>query len=542
MANFNVRVTIVTEEETITSLRNMNDKRTEHGASLWVKSRLETCKIFTKVRFDPFLKLFGWIDNAWQKIAETWLTPVGVSTWTEEWEVNLEEYASSPPQDFKYMLTAEWPEGPVMPVQIIETIDAKYMDCAPAPIMGSISGQKTDQDGNPVPGVTIKLYRQNENGQFVKIDEMVTDANGNYRFDNLEVGVYKVAEVVPEGWEPIGPTESGELVIDGDHKEWTFNFQNRRIPVEVESACIATVGSVTWLKNDIVANGTIQGRNTNMWAIKLRGQGPPEDHPRNDPNVFDWGKGSSGSWSFTREWKNRSDFGDWYQGWVRTPDGEWITSPKCEFKPVGYCPNCPPEEHIEKQEPEKIQKVFFARACSVGYCNTITLPTEVLLRSTFDYQVPYKGETLQPIVIQTLVGPINKLLFDFTWVQDGNNFPIQDENGNPIRDTYGEDVVDSSISCSLTVGFWDLTPDLVAMYQAPQTVYNWQYAVIREWKLLDNSQVSWDQVGLWARELMKKGELPLSVINDFGEKQVDLSKLPAPTGQTSPTVVVANAQ
>src|SRR3990167_5665990 len=54
MANFNVRVTIVTEEETITSLRNMNDKRTEHGASLWVKSRLETCKIFTKVRFDPF--------------------------------------------------------------------------------------------------------------------------------------------------------------------------------------------------------------------------------------------------------------------------------------------------------------------------------------------------------------------------------------------------------------------------------------------------------------------------------------------------------
>src|SRR3990167_8754762 len=63
------------------------------------------------------------------------------------------------------------------------------------------------------------LRNMNENGQFVKIDEMVTDADGNYRFDNLEVGVYKVAEVVPEGWEPIGPTESGELVIDGDHKE-----------------------------------------------------------------------------------------------------------------------------------------------------------------------------------------------------------------------------------------------------------------------------------------------------------------------------------
>ena len=75
--------------------------------------------------------------------------------------------------------------------------------------LGSISGYVYhDVDDNgvreiddpPIENVTVELY-QLVDGEYVKINETKTDANGFYKFDSLDIEqTYAVKEIQPEGW------------------------------------------------------------------------------------------------------------------------------------------------------------------------------------------------------------------------------------------------------------------------------------------------------------------------------------------------------
>ncbi len=116
-------------------------------------------------------------------------------------------------------------------------------------IKGSISGIKfedTDNDGSKkeagestLSGWTIRLYEVGE--PWVLIDSDVTDEDGEYEFDDVPEGSYKVCEVMQEGWTQTFATsgsansspnssEEGSLCqtvnIDTDEEKNTKNFGN----------------------------------------------------------------------------------------------------------------------------------------------------------------------------------------------------------------------------------------------------------------------------------------------------------------------------
>jgi hypothetical protein len=328
---------------------------------------------------------------------------------------------------------------------------------------------------------------------------------------------------------------SAEMVVEGKTYSDSAILEGAICGPELEEgACVAALGDLTWQGNMLMASGTIEGRNSDMWAIMLKGEGPPEGNAKNDPSVLDWGRGRSGNWDFTREWENRSDVKNHYQGWVHTERG-WITSPKCEFKPILSCPDCGP--HVDEvfgdnaSTPELQdgdQLVFWADECTVAPCNTLTLTTQVLYRSIGDnFQIPYKGEVITGDPVSRVPGDLYVTMFPSTWLQDGQDFVLLDEKGEPVRDkkSHGPDGVEKYIACSLSVGLVDIDCDAMAYYTKPQTIWDWQWAVIHEWKLLDNSQDSWDQVYDWAVKLRDEGELSLHDIDNFGDKSLDTSAL-----------------
>lgn len=52
----------------------------------------------------------------------------------------------------------------------------------------AISGRVTDQDGQPLAGISVIAYRGNGNSYFYKT--ATTDASGNYSRDGLVTGLY----------------------------------------------------------------------------------------------------------------------------------------------------------------------------------------------------------------------------------------------------------------------------------------------------------------------------------------------------------------
>ena len=71
-----------------------------------------------------------------------------------------------------------------------------------------------DSDDTPIYRVTIVLYRDtNGNGTHetgeAKVASTTTDANGHYRFEDLEVGDYVAVEIQPEGYIDVAENEGG---------------------------------------------------------------------------------------------------------------------------------------------------------------------------------------------------------------------------------------------------------------------------------------------------------------------------------------------
>ena len=76
--------------------------------------------------------------------------------------------------------------------------------------MGSISGNVSDDQGNPLSGVTIELQAPDS----TVIDTTTTDGSGNYIFADVEPGDYNVVETNPAGFP--GNISDQDSTPDGD--------------------------------------------------------------------------------------------------------------------------------------------------------------------------------------------------------------------------------------------------------------------------------------------------------------------------------------
>jgi SdrD B-like domain len=107
---------------------------------------------------------------------------------------------------------------------------------------GSICGKKYNDKnkngkydcGEPtVQGVTIKLSGTTTSGELVNL-EMVTGADGSYCFTGLKAGTYTVTEVVPAGWQAVGPTSIVVTLLPGQ-KITCVNFFNAQVCIKYGS-------------------------------------------------------------------------------------------------------------------------------------------------------------------------------------------------------------------------------------------------------------------------------------------------------------------
>lgn len=92
-----------------------------------------------------------------------------------------------------------------------ETIDFGFIK------LGSISGNVSGEDNinggmKNLANITIKLYKKDSNNQWILIDTKQTDANGNYKFEDLYSGDYKVEEQdLIQNYDPSKGTDEDEI-------------------------------------------------------------------------------------------------------------------------------------------------------------------------------------------------------------------------------------------------------------------------------------------------------------------------------------------
>ena len=68
-----------------------------------------------------------------------------------------------------------------------------------------LDGDNVRQDGEPgIAGVTLNLYELNGDTYVATGMTTITDANGNYSFNNLLPGTYKIVETQPAGYFSVG--------------------------------------------------------------------------------------------------------------------------------------------------------------------------------------------------------------------------------------------------------------------------------------------------------------------------------------------------
>ena len=75
-------------------------------------------------------------------------------------------------------------------------------------VFEDLNGTTSRRAGEPgIAGVTLTLYELDDDGDYVATgDRHVTDADGNYEFDNLLPGTYQVVETQPDGYLSVGDT------------------------------------------------------------------------------------------------------------------------------------------------------------------------------------------------------------------------------------------------------------------------------------------------------------------------------------------------
>jgi hypothetical protein len=326
---------------------------------------------------------------------------------------------------------------------------------------------------------------------------------------NSEAVAWRVVEVESGNVMDEGEGNVADYSFDGQYEvQYQAQFQNVAGEWSTESclfefdrpedkpggACYEANASMTWENGTLYFEGQGEGNGT-AWRVRSLSSG----------EIMDEGKGSNADFSFQIPWDNRTDVKHKYMLEFLGKDGKWHNNGGCIFKPQLTCPTCGPR--VEERIPEGgFQVIFSANVCDVGYCNTLNLPTRVLIRGYADFSIKYKGEWLEAEPLNTMAGTIYQLEFDFTWISDGHDFSLWGADHDTRMRDIGD--VNKYSSCSLTVDDYDLSTDGTATWLQPQTAYDWvQYLTSNGY--FDNTESGRTNAEQWARTLMDAGQLAL---------------------------------
>ncbi|MGD1714707.1 MSCRAMM family protein, partial [Dapis sp. BLCC M172] len=111
-----------------------------------------------------------------------------------------------------------------IPVTVAPGEDDTGNDFVDEIVLGSISGQVTDDENNPLENVPIELFDEGGNS----VGTTTTDASGNYSFTDVAPGNYNVVETNLPGYEDVSEVDGGD---DGDNED---NGIVNNIPVTVD--------------------------------------------------------------------------------------------------------------------------------------------------------------------------------------------------------------------------------------------------------------------------------------------------------------------
>lgn len=411
------------------------------------------------------------------------------------------------------------------------------------PPTGSVTIDKIDENQEPWTGVTIQL---------LKDGGIVATGTTPVTFDGLELETYVVREIVPEGSEPMGPTEF-EFTLDEEHLEFSFTFQNRRPeepPPPPPPECIATD-----IKGRLLYEGNhMSGNPVHGFVQNLSDDERCQDElylevfgSNQEPESLGWLKSQTHTAEYTIpvppgtieeiEFRQPIDISGfcWYQvdlTRVKTQDPhisgdamvdyvfvEGTSCPPRERPRKPTCPTCGP--HVDEFVPGGVSISWTSQIpCEVRWNDTkgkwcvdrpgshatiisdgvplsninmgsgITTPIETI--------VGYNGRTYYYLDYD---GPeVGMLIYDlhegqFDWSADYQR----------IRDVVGYEGVKKFSSCGITPGWWDTNQEGMAFFR-----YNRSHNV-SEWAefVRDEFGLDWESAVEWATELSEVGQLVL---------------------------------
>ncbi len=104
------------------------------------------------------------------------------------------------------------------------TLDPFVLTCLLADVTGQVTGACNGQTSG-LQGVTVDVFRDDSQGTDVLVATIATDAQGNYRFDDLALGAYTVGIVLPLGYTTASASQEVALTTpDGLVAAQPFSF------------------------------------------------------------------------------------------------------------------------------------------------------------------------------------------------------------------------------------------------------------------------------------------------------------------------------
>lgn len=162
----------------------------------------------------------------------------------------------------------------------------------------AITGTVKDDAGNPLVGVTVELFDEDDNS----LGTVITGADGSFVFENVPPGVgYKVVETDPSGYESESDTDgANDNIVDGIQVNYGYETSQ---PQFVDKKLKGEISGTLYNDTDGLSNNTVDGQGINtpsaeaMYANLVDGDG----------NIVATAAiGSDGSYSFSDV-----DYGDY---------------------------------------------------------------------------------------------------------------------------------------------------------------------------------------------------------------------------------------